>query len=260
MYTYGYIRESVMAHCDLDEEELQAMNVLKRLYIFANEAMQAICSVKPKYKYFECKIVSKYNPVIREIDNYTVSYREATEQEIYDIEHGNPNNLPIADKIATKDFYESQHIYLIKTHIQMPDDFIAFTNKQSFIKDDRFSFNKEKFIDGDWFDNSEDVFRPVIYSKELVFSKANTIVCNVEGEYMVPYKAVWQLFISAMSDTEELDMPIDVLVCIPLYIASIVLQIDYPQKAQIKRSEYETALSRVTATDNMPVNKITPSF
>ena len=76
MYTYGYLREAVIAHCDLEEEELQAMNVLKRLHIFANEAMQAVCACKPKYKYFKIKAVKKYRPLIREIINHVITYTE----------------------------------------------------------------------------------------------------------------------------------------------------------------------------------------
>ena len=51
-------------------------------------------------------------------------------------------------------------------------------------------------------------------------------------------------------------MPADIVLCIPLYIASICLQIDNAQRAAIKRNEFELALSRCTSTDFMPVRRI----
>lgn len=216
MYTYGYLREAVMAHCDLEEDELQAMNVLKRLHIYANEAMQAICACKPNYKYFKAKIVKEN---------------------------------------------KQDGEYLIGEEIKMPDGFIAFTNKQTFIVKRPDPFSYEDFVNGrDWTTNEAERLEPVNYNKDIMFVGQNTVKCLKEGEFMIPYKCVWFIFNSAQSDITEIDIPIDVFNCIPLYIASEVLQIDYTQKAQIKRSEFEMALSRIIVTNNMPVNRIKPSF
>ena len=254
MFTYGYLREAVMAHCDLEEDELQAMNVLKRLHIFANEAMQAICACKPKYKYFKFKVVEKYRPILEDIVENQIVYREASDEEMAHLERYN-----VADAIARKEYYESQNIYLMNEPIKVGADFISFTNKQSFVKKYENKFKPETFVN-DWTVNIQEALSPVRYNKDLTFADNNIIICHVPGEYQVPYKAVWYRFTSAMSDNTDLDMPIDILNCLPLYIASVVLQIDYAQKAQIKRSEFEMALSRINVTDNMPVNRIIPSF
>jgi hypothetical protein len=300
MYTYGYLREAVMAHCDLEEDELQAMNVLKRLHIFANEAMQAVCACKPKYKYFKIKAVEKYRPIGKKIINNKIVYfdyfdaihtnylgkvtniQEAIdkytpiEKYVGTVVFDNISNqywivneiatnnykwekINLADDVATKEYYTKNNIYELNTNIRMPDDFISFTNKQTFKRTVN-KFNPENFIYDNWTTNEAERLEPVNYNKDIMFSDNNSVMCLKEGEYLVPYKCVWYLFTSALPDTEEIDMPIDILNCLPLYIASVVLQIDYAQKAQIKRSEFELALSRVSVTDNMPVNRIKPSF
>ena len=82
-FTYGYLREATMAHIDLDEAEVQAINLLERFHIVANEAMQAICASKPLYKYFEADVVKKYAPLVRD----GAIIRVATKEEIeWDVE------------------------------------------------------------------------------------------------------------------------------------------------------------------------------
>ena len=216
-YTYGYIREAVQAHIDLDEQETQAMKLQERYHIFANEAMQAICAVKPKYDYFKVKIVKDLDTV--------------------DVEN---------------------NIYLVDTEIKMPDDFIAFAEKQLWAFVVNKSFDSELFIKG---------YKPKKYpikvraTKDMYnYTGNNTITFYREGEYWIPYKATWYKFVSAMSDTTVLDMPNDILLTIPIYIAAQCLQIDHGQKALAKRTEFEIALGRCSATDFLDLKTITPSF
>ena len=296
MYTYGYLKEAVMAHCDLEEDELQAMNVIKRLYIYANEAMQAICACKPNYKYFKANIVNKYKPIAKLIINNETVYKDYYEtisnnignideinKAVIDEKYENKvlfeepsetywmlvrNNgtlawqkITLADELITDKYYKDKNIYLTNEEIKMPDEFIAFTNKQTFIvkRPERFSY--EDFVNGrDWTTNEAERWEPVNYNKDIMFVGQNSVKCLKEGEFMIPYKCVWLIFNNQLGDKDSLDMPVDILNCLPLYIASEVLQIDYAQKAQIKRSEFEMALSRIVVTNNMPVNRITPSF
>ena len=71
---------------------------------------------------------------------------------------------------------------------------------------------------------------------------------------------MWFRFDSGISDDAEIDMPADIFLTIPLYIAACCLQIDNPQRANIKRNEFETALARCTATDFMELNEIKSSW
>lgn len=296
MYTYGYLREAVMAHCDLEEDELQAMNVVKRLHIYANEAMQAICACKPNYKYFKVNIVNKYKPIAKLIINNETVYKDYYEtisnstgsidkinEAVIDEKYENKvlfekssetywilvrNNgtlnwqkIILADELITDKYYKNRNVYLINEEIKMPDEFIAFTNKQSFIVKRPERFNYEDFVNGrDWTTNEAERWEPVNYNKDMMFVGQNKIMCFKAGEFMIPYKCTWLNFSDNLADTDVLDIPVDILNCLPLYIASEVLQIDYAQKAQIKRSEFEMALSRIVVTNNMPVNRITPSF
>jgi hypothetical protein len=296
MYTYGYLREAVMAHCDLEEDELQAMNVLKRLHIYANEAMQAICACKPNYKYFKVNIVNKYKPIAKLIINNETVYKdyyetisnstgsidkinEAAIDEKYENKvlfekssetywilvrnNGTLNwqKIILADELITNKYYKDRNVYLINEEIKMPDEFIAFTNKQTFIVKRHERFNYEDFVNGrDWTTNEAERLEPVNYNKDIMFVGQNKIMCFKVGEFMIPYKCTWLNFSDNLADTDILDIPVDILNCLPLYIASEVLQIDYAQKAQIKRSEFEMALSRIVVTNNMPVNRIKPSF
>lgn len=260
VYTFGYLREATQAHLDLDEQETQAMHLQERYHIFANEAMQAICAVKPNYEYFKCQIVSAYNPVIRLGDN---AFREATGSEINWVANGLPQP-DFADEIDTKLWYEGQNIYLLNSPVKMPDKFIAFAEKQAWA----FSyptFNTELFIR----DNTELFIQDSIIpaptktragKNHFYFSSRNTLTFIVEGEFWVPYKAIWYKFISGISDDEEIDMPVDIFLTIPLYIAALCLQIDHAQKAQMKRAEFEAALARCSATDFMELKQISPTY
>ena len=46
------------------------------------------------------------------------------------------------------------------------------------------------------------------------------------GEFLIPARFLWFRFDSGIGDDTEIDMPADILLTIPLYIASICLQID----------------------------------
>ena len=273
MYTYGYLREATMAHIDLEEQEAQDMNLLKKFPIWANEAMQAICGTKPKYKYFEPEIVKEYKPVVEVYYNDgSIEHRFATDDEKYFFNsENNDTNIKLpegvvdiklcVDEIEIEKYNNEQNVYLINKGISLPEDYIAFANKQAFRKEVR--YNKlEDYLTSiyDWQDNMCDDYWGPVGKNDYMIVGARTLIFNKLGEYKIPYKAVWYRFTSAMSDHDEIDMPVDIFMCIPLYIASEALQIDYAQKAQIKRSEFEMALARVTIDNQLPTKQIRPIF
>lgn len=242
MYTYGYIREATQAHIDLDEAETQAMKLQERYHIYANEAMQAICGVKPKYDYFECEIVEKYSPIVR-IENDR--FRKATS-----------TDTEFADEIDTKLWYESQNIYLLDTVVHMPNDFISFAEKQAWTIRPNVNFHPELFIRG-FVPTAQPKFSKVRATKEhFTYSGKNSLRFYKTGKYLIPYKGVWFIFKSGIGDGEEIDMPIDIILTIPLYIASLCLQIDHAQRALTKRAEFETALARCTNTDFLELKEV----
>ena len=119
MYTFGYLREATQAHIDLDEQETQAMHLQERYHIYANEAMQAICAVKPKYTYFNCKVVDSYKPLVEDAQGI----REATEEEIEWKVH-NLDKPFFLDDVETRRWYESKNIFILKQDVRMPTDFL----------------------------------------------------------------------------------------------------------------------------------------
>lgn len=255
MFTYGYIREAVMAHLDLDETEAQAMNILSRFHIFANEAMQAICSSKPMYKYIDVTVVSKFAPLI--VDG--ANFRIATEDEIHwdkDIQ-GEPS-FKFANEEQTKKYYHDKQIYEVGEKLSMSDTFIAFADKRAWRKYVKEPSVSEK-LEAAAFDR---IIKPTIIKTSAIIDDDFSYISKNElkfyhtGSYLIPAKFMWYRFDSGIADTQELDMPSDILLTIPLYIASICLQIDNLQKANIKRQEFEMALSRCTATDFMTLNEI----
>lgn len=258
-YTFGYIREATQAHIDLDEQETQAMNLQERYHIFANEAMQAICAIKPKYDYFKAKAVREYWPLINLGNN---EFRKATIEEVNWQAH-NVSEPNFADEVDTKKWYEGQNTYLLQNSVKMPEDFIAFADKQAwaFIIYNR--FNSEQFVRN----QHQQVLTKSIETNRIPATKdmytytgSNTLTFLQEGEYWIPYKGIWHRFKSGIDDHEEIDMPIDILLTIPLYVASICLQLDHAQRAMSKRAEFETALARVTTTDFLDTVRITPTF
>ena len=267
-FTYGYIREATMAHLDLDETEAQAMDILKRFPIYANEAMQAICASKPKYEYVDVQVVKKFAPLVLDGANFILATEEQIKQledwlKMPEDERPPEDTLPIfANHVQLQDYWHERHVYEVGEKVGMETDFIAFANKQCYklVKCERKRIPEDNLFNFDetWADNS----CPVEYKRERAvvdhdFSYLGKAQLKFykEGRFLIPAKFMWYIFESGIGDDQELDIPSDILSCIPLYIAAICLQIDNPARAQVKRSEFEMALARCTSTDFMENNE-----
>jgi len=264
MFTYGYIREATMAHLDLDEEEAQAMHLLERFHIYANEAMQAICASKPMYKYIEVTVVKEFAPVVYDEEKEVI--RPATEQEIaWDVETDGerPDGVyPLLNEEMTTDYYHDKMIYKTGEKVQMPDNFLTFADKQATKKQIEKPTELELY-NALYYDTPiipKVIEAPIELDNDLSFVSRNAIKFYKPGEYKIPARFLWYRFDSAISDETEIDIPSDILLTIPLYIASICLQIDNPQRAQLKRQEFEMALARCVSMDFMSLNKIKGSW
>lgn len=255
MFTYGYIREATMAHLDIDESEAKSMDIEKRFHIFANEAMQAICSNKPKYQYIDITVVEEYAPLV--MDGAII--RLATEEEInWDEEVQGSRLVPLLNEYQTQEYYHKQNIYKKLDTLSMSDTFIAFADKQAY-KIVELKPTMEQLINDE---TNESTFlrQLAIEDEDFSYISKNQIKFYKAGQYEIPAKFLWHRFDSGLGDKEELDIPADIFLTIPLYVASICLQIDNTVKAQIKRNEFELALSRCTSTDFMPLNKVKSSW
>ena len=207
MYTWGYLKDAILAKLDLEEEEAANMDLLRRFVFYANEVMTQICSsVKPKRTFYEIEIHNgKYN-----------DKNELVEK---------PN---------------------IKTIIKMPADFVSFGDDNNYIIEDA---------------GYGTVIERKICDDDFLYYGYNEIICNKIGKYRISYNARWIVF--SIKDYEDnsgqdndtvLDIPADILDCIPSYVASQCMKIDDEQRAAVLRNEYEVMLARIDDT-NFKCNK-----
>lgn len=125
--------------------------------------------------------------------------------------------------------------FLVGVQCSMPSDFIAFG--------DDVNERTHQQLNGTFTDPATDEdFKYVGYNK-IMFKKP--------GTYQISYKARWIDFssVNELDDSYELDVPFDILDCIPSYIASQCYKIDDLQRAQIFRNEYEMFIARIDDTD-----------
>lgn len=261
MFTYGYIREAVMAHLDIDETEAQDMNLLSRFHIFANEAMQAICASKPMYRYIDVTVVEKFDPIVT--DDVGSFFRPATEAEInWDREtQGDLDVIFLSDELL-KDYYHKQNIYEVNEKITMSDTFIAFANKFCW-KITTVKPTISQILEAEAFGKTLTETTKKGEAKQdddFSYLSKNQLKFYKPGRYLIPARYLWYRFDSGIGDDKEIDMPADILLTIPLYIASVCLQIDNLQKAQILRQEFELALARCTSGDMLKLNDVPSSW
>lgn len=206
MYTWGDMKNAILAKLDLDEDEALQLQYISRFIIYANEAMTMICStVKPNRTYYEVEIHDgKDVEVPGELNEETGEFGEPT------IEHI-PSNLSV--------------------WLMMPDDFISFNNEGNWIEESDENASVRRL--------NNDEFRYIGYNKFIV----HTI-----GKCKISYNARWHMF-TLDDDQQVLNVPIDILECIPTYVASQCMKVDDEQKATMFRNEFEMMLARIDNTE-----------
>lgn len=112
---------------------------------------------------------------------------------------------------------------------QMPEDFISFGDDVNTV-----CYNNNLYVAND---------------EDFEYYGFKHILCKIGGKYRISYNARWVDTFVGMSNDAYLDVPIDVLECIPSYVASQCIRIDDEQKASIFRNEYEILLARIDDTD-----------
>lgn len=194
MYTWGYLKDAILSKLDLEEEEAENMNYLRRFMFYANEAMTQICStVMPKRTFY----------------NF----------EIHNGKYDNDGNL-----------IEGPNLY---TAINMPDDFISFGDDKNTITESM---------------GYGDILTRELHDEDFTYIGYNHVLGYSLGNYSISYNARWLTFGNQDNDT-VLEAPIDVLECIPSYVASQCMKVDDEQKAAMLRNEFETLMARIDNTD-----------
>lgn len=115
----------------------------------------------------------------------------------------------------------------------MPDDFISFGDDVCYEL-----ANNGKFLE-----------KHQIFDVDFEYYGYNQVIFKRPGNFYISYNARWYTFNKSLADDEQINVPEDILDCIPSYIASQCYKIDDEYKAQVFRNEYELMLSRIDATN-----------
>lgn len=123
----------------------------------------------------------------------------------------------------------------VGTLITMPNDFVSFGDDMCY------ELRKECYCDR--------YYEEELFSDDFSYIGYNQVRFNHTGKFYISYNARWIVFTEHMSDEVVLNVPTDVLECLPSYIASQCYKVDDEVKAQIFRNEFEMLLSRIDDTD-----------
>ena len=216
--------------------------------------MQAICGSKPQYKYVDVTVVEKFAPLVWD----GAFLRLATEAEIK-----GEVAATFATEEQTREYYHNINTYEKDEIMSMSDTFLSFAaNKQAYIEEKRKPTIPE-ILEAEAFHKElkEVIVKRDAKSKvDFSYIGKNQIQFHTTGRFFIPARFLWFRFDSGIGDEVEIDMPADIFLTIPMYVASICFQIDNPQRAQIMRNEFELALARCINTDFMPLSKIPMSW
>jgi hypothetical protein len=92
---------------------------------------------------------------------------------------------------------------------------------------------------------------------DFTYKGYNKLVFWKTGHYSISYHARWYKFDKSMDNDIELDIPDDILDCLPSYIASQCYKIDDEAKSAIFRNEFEIAMARIDDSDYKQTSTIT---
>ena len=94
-----------------------------------------------------------------------------------------------------------------------------------------------------------ETFRIELHDEDFTYHGYNHLIFFHTGTFYISYYARWYTFDVSISQDTEIDVPNDILDCIPSYIASQCYKIDDEYKAQVYRNEYEMLLGRINDTN-----------
>lgn len=149
--------------------------------------------------------------------------------------YANEAMTQICSAIKPKKSFAEFNVDSADSIFTMPDDFIGFNDDvpTGTYRDEFADIHANGEIHGD-------VFRYVGYNQVQFF---------YPGAYIIPYDARWITFTKNIPDQAKLQIPEDILDCIPSYIASQCYKIDDECKSSVFRNEYEMFLARIDVTD-----------
>lgn len=165
---------------------------------------------------------------------------EAKEQNFFDRFkiYANEALTQICSAVKPKNQYVSFEIDSPFTIESMPDNFIRFGDDVNYY---RCSEDLEDRLYMNGFREASD--------DEFVYYGYNQLLFKKPGKYLISYDARWLVFDEHINDETVLDVPTDILDCLPSYIASQCFKVDDEVKSSIFRNEFEMAVSRIDNTN-----------
>ena len=229
MYTWGYLKEAILAKIDMTEEEAINAELVSKFPLYANEAMTQICStVKPNRTFVEFEIFQNeqdmFNKLLGKFGYRDIS--EATEDD---------------QKWYNELLEKKPYIYELQN---MPEDFVSFSDDVSFKRIETVNYNKYGYPIGE-------TEYEEIYDDSISYIGYNKVMFKQPGVYRISYNGRWFFFTNTLKNDINLgkEVPLDVLECVPSYVASQCYKISDEVKSSIFRNEYETFLARIDDTD-----------
>jgi hypothetical protein len=225
-YTWGYIKDVSLSKLDLEEPEATVQNLLSRFPFYANEVITQICSsIKPKYTFAKFDVykndMEAWNSIKQKYNVYG--------------SHDTPIEKPTeCSEIEEKFWSEYDAHGNIGESIRMPSDFVSFGDDVCY-----------QLVQERDFLNDIGAVKKELHDDDFEYLGYNQVVFKRPGNYFISYNARWYTFNKSLSDDEVINVPNDILECIPSYIASQCYKIDDEYKASVFRNEYEIMLSRI---------------
>lgn len=154
--------------------------------------------------------------------------------------YANEAMTQICSSVKPKNVYVDFEITDSFTVKEMPEDFIRFGDDVNYYRE--FGLDKEYdyLLMNNFREASDDEFVYYGYNK-LLFKKP--------GSYKISYDARWLVFDKSLTPDSLLNVPADILDCLPSYIASQCFKVDDEVKSSIFRNEFEMAVARIDNTN-----------
>ena len=236
-YQWNDLKNTILAKMDLTEEEANIQNLINRFPYYANEAITQICSsVKPKYSFVNFVI---YNDKQDAWNTCVKKYPDAN----YNIGHIVEKELPLTSaqtefwKEYDKIVEDNDFVGVNKT---MPNDFISFGDDICYDLQNR---------EIDRFTKATIEIKKELHDSDFSYHGYNQVMFKHRGNFFISYNARWYTLTNNIEGNTYIDVPNDILDCIPSYVASQCFKIDDEYKASVFRNEYEIFLARIDNTN-----------
>lgn len=240
---WGEIKNAALANLDLTEDEATEQRLLGNFYLWANEVITQISStVKPKYSFEYVDVYTEYDRWLELSKKYNVYLDKMPE-------YNSEETYTDEEKAYWEEWLSTT--FVNKIYVMKAKDFISFGSDIPVVKRTINYFGK-------LITKEEEA-----HDKDFIYRGYKQLLFLLPGEYSIPYHARWYTFESTMvpdgediddddyegyngiDDNVEIDVPRDILECIPPYIAMKGFKIDDEYKSSVFRNEYETALARI---------------